>query len=95
MPNPTATAPNPDADHSHTGTGPIRLEPVPEMAACTSFANSVKTFPGGQYSHTTNQPGVSPRPSHCSAAHPTLVVSFQTSCVKWPVCSVKLGLSKS
>lgn len=68
---------------------------LPPMAAAL-----VITFPGGRYSHTTYQPcAYRYRPEasfpsssllypQSTAAHPTCLVAFQTSCVKCPVSSV-------
>jgi len=46
-------------------------------------------LPGGQYSQTNREPPTPFLPSQAKAAQPTDCVVFQTSCVKWPVSSVK------
>lgn len=68
---------------------PLNL-PAPLCLSCTFSLNCPITFPPGQYSHTTNHPGASPFPPsmpplHSVRPHPTFVVAFHTSCVKWPV----------
>jgi hypothetical protein len=62
---------------------PTLTAPLP-TASCTFSLNLPITFPPGQYSHTTNHPGASPLPLQSVRAHPSAVVDFQTSWVKWP-----------
>lgn len=64
---------------------------TPLFSVPTSDAKLPITFPAGWYSHTTYQPWLEPQKA---VPHPTCVVSFQTSCVKWPVSSLKLGLAQ-
>ena len=61
----------------------------PETWRPTCCANWPRTLPRGQYSHATYQPWA----PHRVRPQPTVRVAFHTSCVKWPVCSEKPGLS--
>jgi hypothetical protein len=54
--------------------------------SCTFSVKAPITFPRGQYSQITYQPGAPPAESvQFLREQPTVVVVFQTSCVKWPV----------
>ncbi|KUI53532.1 hypothetical protein VP1G_10596 [Cytospora mali] len=63
---------------------------VPSTCRPTSSRNSPMIFPLGQYSHTIYQALV----PHNRLPQPTVVVAFQTNCVKWPVSSLKPGSLK-